>query len=104
MARGTSLLYYAWPLMGLCLVASIFLLGTHGLAVGVVMLLMSGFAACYGIALVIDLRGGAGEIVRRLRTRESPVRRMSLWLVRVVGIGILAVAAMLIAGAVRVIG
>jgi hypothetical protein len=101
--RGTSLLVYAWPLMGLCVIAAILLLGTHGLGAGVVMLALSAFGACYGIAVATDWHGGTGEIVRRLSARESPLRLVSLWLMRLVGIGILGMAAILIAGAIQVI-
>jgi hypothetical protein len=50
--------------MGLCVI-----LGSHGLATGVVM--------------------------RKLSARESPLRLMTLWLMRLVGTGIVVVAAIL---------
>jgi hypothetical protein len=51
---GTAVLYYSWPIMGVCLVGSIWLLGSHRLITGLAMLALSAFAACYGSAVAAN--------------------------------------------------
>jgi len=90
--------------MGGCLVASILMLGSHSVFAGIVMFGLSGFALSYGLAVMLNWRGGTELIAEKLSQRgNSPLRLASTWLIRLAGAGIVGIASILVAGALRVV-